>query len=302
MHELLKRYGEWALVAGAAEGIGEAFTIQLFRAGFNVILVDINAQALKNLAEKLEPGFAMIPRQQPESGKEAGIVSSGKIFGEDWATRPDQLRGSVDSRIKILCLDLASTDAASVCMEAIRSVQCRFLVYVAAFSKVTAFTDLAPVDVDRFIDTNNRTLIHLVQQFANERQNGNRSGILLISSLAGLIGPPLVATYAATKGFIILLAESLHHEMKQKDIDVTACCAGVTETPMFLSTRPKYGLFKPQIQKPETVAAFALKMVGRKAICISGRSNRAAYFLLTRILPRKISGKLVARNMIALYK
>lgn len=302
MHELLKRYGEWALVAGAAEGIGEAFALQLFRAGFSVILVDINAQALSALANKLEPGFVIKPQQQPESGKEAGIESSEKISDEDRATGPDQQQGSRNHRIKIIHLDLASTEAALVCMEAIRSVQCRFLVYVAAFSKVTAFTDLDPAEIDRFIDTNNRNLIHLMHQFAREQIHGGRKGVLLISSLAGLIGPPLVATYAATKGFIILLAESLHHEMKQKGIDVTACCAGVTETPMFLSTRPKYGLFKPQIQKPEAVAAFALKMVGRKAICISGRGNRAVYFLLTRVLPRKISGTLVSRNMNALYR
>lgn len=263
MNDLRKRYGDWALVAGAAEGIGEAFTRVLAGVGMNVIMVDINPKALQSLSEKIK--------------EETGVTT------------------------RTIELDLSTPQAADICMEAVRETGCRLMIYVAAFSKISEFLDLSSAELDRSLQTNTRTVVHLVHQFAGNLKNKGTGGVLLISSLAGLIGAPLVAPYAATKGFNILLAESLHHEFKTLGIDVTACCAGVTVTPMFLSTKPRYKSFKPQIQQPEAVARYGLKMLGRKAVCISGAGNRLSFFILNRLLPRGLVGRIMDANMRSLY-
>jgi short-subunit dehydrogenase len=122
-----------------------------------------------------------------------------------------------------------------------------------------------------------------------------------MSSLAGLIGMQLVAPYAATKAFTWNLAEALHYELKQYNIDIMACIAGATATPAYLETLPQYGLIKPAVMKPDKVAEEALINLGRKTLFIPGLSNRISYFLLTRVLPRKVASAITNGTMRKLY-
>ena len=123
-----------------------------------------------------------------------------------------------------------------------------------------------------------------------------------MSSLAGLWGTQLVIPYGATKAFDYNLAEGLHYELKDKNIDVMACCAGATDTPNYQSTRPRKRFFGPSVLKPHFVAEMALKKLGRKAIYIPGFANQITYFLLTRVLPRSISSRIMNRVMHKMYR
>jgi hypothetical protein len=126
-------------------------------------------------------------------------------------------------------------------------------------------------------------------------------GILLMASLAGLWGTRLVATYSGTKAFNLLLAEALSFELKPYPIDVGACCAGATATPGYLGTNPSQGFPGPSVMQPAKVASYALRNLGRKTIIIPGFSNRMSYFLLTRLLPRSLSVKIVNSVMSRTY-
>ncbi|HZD71947.1 MAG TPA: SDR family NAD(P)-dependent oxidoreductase, partial [Actinomycetes bacterium] len=48
-----ERYGPWALVAGASEGIGASFTIALARRGLDMVLIARRAEPLDALAGRL---------------------------------------------------------------------------------------------------------------------------------------------------------------------------------------------------------------------------------------------------------
>jgi short-subunit dehydrogenase len=126
-------------------------------------------------------------------------------------------------------------------------------------------------------------------------------GILLMSSLAGLLGMQYIAPYAASKAFTWNLAESLHHELKPHKIDVMACIAGATATEAYLGTKPQYGFIKPQVQQPSDVAELALKKLGKRALFIPGFSNRFNYFILTRLLPRKMASYFANKTMKSMY-
>ena len=56
--------------------------------------------------------------------------------------------------------------------------------------------------------------------------------------MAGLQGSGYLATYAATKAFNRVLAESLWYEWKDKGVDIIACCAGATATPGYIRSKP----------------------------------------------------------------
>ena len=259
-----EKYGDWAILIGAAEGIGEAFAIQLASQGFNLIMLDKNEASLIALSEKLI--------------KEYNI------------------------QIKNLHLDLIDPNATKIVIQAIADLKCRLLIYNAAFSLIKKFTDHSTEELDIYLQVNVTSQLKLIHSFSNylkeKKQNG---GILLMSSLAGLLGMQYIAPYAASKAFTWNLAESLFHELKPYNIDVCACIAGATLSQTYINTRPKYGMIKPQLQKPEVVAKNALAKLGEKAFFISGRSNRINYFVLTRLLPRKMAGQIANRAIKKMY-
>jgi short-subunit dehydrogenase len=202
-----------------------------------------------------------------------------------------------------LVLDLASEDAPGLCMKKVIEHNCRLLVYNAAYSRVKPFLSADPEELDLYINVNTRTPLKLVFAFAErlkaEQQPG---GVLLMSSLAGLWGTRLVAAYSGTKAFNLQLAEALYHELKPYRIDVSACCAGATATPGYLGANPAYGLIRPSVMDPDRVASIAIKNLGKKVLVVPGFSNRMTYFLLTRILPHRMSEALVNRMMGKTFK
>ena len=265
MPAFTKQYGPWAIVAGGAEGLGEAYAEALARRGINLLLVDNQEASLSTLSRRLTSIYNISVEQ--------------------------------------LLLDLGGDDAYRRILEEASGLDTGLLIYNAAYSRVRPFTDLNEEDLDLFIRVNTRTPVQLVHGFAKKLIKQKRNGgILLMSSLAGLIGMQLVTPYAATKAFNWNLAEALHHELKDYGIDVMACISGPIATAAFLDTEPEYGMIKPRIMKPGEVAEAALKMLGKKVLYIPGFSNRLNYFILTRLMPRRLAASTANRVMAKLYK
>lgn len=264
MTDYLRRFGQWGFVAGAAEGIGAAFCEELAKNGMNVIMVDVKENEMESLANVLAVKYKVTIRQ---------IVT-----------------------------DLGSNDATEKCMGAIKAVNCRLIIYNAAYSRVKPFLSNCHDELDIYLDVNTRTPLKLVHEFASwinsKKQQG---GILLMSSLAGLWGTQLVAAYSGTKAFNLALAEALHHELKPFGIEVSAVCAGATATPGYLGTNPSYGFIRPEVMDPERVAYSAIKNIGKRAVIIPGFSNKITYFMLARILPRSLAARLINKTMARTY-
>jgi short-subunit dehydrogenase len=265
MTDFSKRYGQWALVAGAAEGIGAAFCEELATRGMNLIMVDVKGAEMELLATDLEGNYSISVRR--------------------------------------LLLDLSHYDAAETMIAIMKELDCRLLVYNAAYSRVKPFLEAGPGELDMYLDVNARTPLKLVHEFAGFlKEAGKPGGILLMSSLAGLWGTSLVAAYSGTKAFNLALAEALSHELKPHKINVSVVCAGATATPGYLGTNPSYGFIRPSVMEPGRVASIALNHLGRKTLIIPGISNKLTYFLLTRIFPRSVSANLVNLTMARTYK
>ena len=102
-----------------------------------------------------------------------------------------------------------------------------------------------------------------------------RGGILLLTSMAGLSGSAYMATYAATKSFDLVLAESLWHELGPHGVDVMAVVAGATRTPSMLRSNERFEAY-PGIMEPDEVARGALENLGRGPVWVAGAHNRQA--------------------------
>ena len=258
-----EKYGTWGLVAGAAEGLGKAFSESLAKRGMHVILIDKIEDKLYATANHLEIQYGI--------------------------------------QTKKLLLDLSVVSNISKIFESMQDLDCRLIVYNAAYGPVKPFLNNSSEELDYYIDLNNRMPIHLVFHFIQNLPEATSAGVILLSSLAGLFGTDLVAPYGATKAFNYNLAEGLYHEFHSKGIDILACCAGATDTPNFCATQPKYGFIKPSVTSPHFVAESTLKNLGKKGLYIPGFSNRLTYALITRLLSRKAASRLINKTMKNMY-
>ncbi|MFO8129090.1 MAG: SDR family NAD(P)-dependent oxidoreductase [Bacteroidales bacterium] len=264
MKDLRSHYGPWAAIAGSASGLGEAFARNLAAQGLNLVMIDKDADTLTRLSDILEK----------------------KHFIET----------------RTVVLDLSEENASRQVLSQTGATGCHLLIYNAAYSHILPFLEYEPGALNRFIDTNCRTPLRLAYGFSRQIRDAGRGGIVLMSSLAGLFGTHLVAPYSASKAFNLTLAEALHYELRPYGIDVMSCLAGATATPAFLKTNPRRNFPAASVMDPQHVADAALKQLGRKTLYIPGYSNRLTYFLLQRLMPRRMAAGIVNRVMGRMYK
>jgi short-subunit dehydrogenase len=147
------RYGPWALVAGASDGVGAAFAQGLAERGVNVVLVARRQAKLDQVA--------------------AGITDR---TGAE--TRP-------------LAVDLAEPDAASVIAEATGDLDIGFLVYCAgADPNFEPFLANPIATAEAMVHRNCMVPMQLCHHFAPAMVQRGSGGIVLFGSGAGLAGGP----------------------------------------------------------------------------------------------------------------
>ncbi len=259
-----QRYGPWAVVAGASEGLGAAYAGALAARGLNLVLVARRAWLLTDLAAGLTARFPV--------------------------------------QVRCLPLDLSRPDAAEELALQTGKLEVGTLVYNAAFSAVGPFLD-HPVDEHlREIDTNIRTPLVLTYLFGRRMLARGRGGILLMSSLSAFQGSAFISNYSATKAFNMLLAEGLWEEWRRVGVDVLVCIAGATRTPNYLASAPRQtGRFSDATLEPETVVADALAALGKKPHVIPGRTNRLTSFVMRHLLPRQTAIRFMGRILRDMY-
>jgi len=265
MENLKEKYGSWALVAGAAEGLGKAFAVSLARRGIGVILADVQAEHLEQLGKELEQSFA-VP-------------------------------------VRLLHLDLAGESATGEIIQIMERYSCRLLIYNAAFSRVKPFLENLPQELDRYVQVNMRTPLHLIHAFAtrNPGQPALPKGIILMSSLAGSWGTRLLGPYGATKAYTQILAESLHRELRPEGFDVLVSITGATATPGYLSSLPGERRPPGGVMDPVKVVEECFRALGRAPFVVPGPRNKLAYFMLSRVFPRRWSLRIMNREVEKLY-
>lgn len=259
---LIKKYGRYAFVAGAAEGLGKAFAAGLARRGFDLILIDHKAILLDQTAQSL--------------------------------------RAQYNIETNTMILDLGDLANVEPIVEIMKEYDCRFLVYNAAYGPVKPFLSNSGREAEQYFKVNMEMPYHLVFRFIGLHQ-GKQSGVMLVSSLAGFRGTQFVTPYAATKAWTWNFAEGLYYEFRDAGFDISVCCPGATATPNFLSTNPRGSWMMPKPLSPEKVAEEALDSFGKKLFIIPGFSNKLSHFILTRLLPRGFASALQNATMKRMY-
>lgn len=83
------------------------------------------------------------------------------------------------------------------------------------------------------IQLNVASTVHLAKRVLPDMAARGRGHVLITASVAGTMPTPLEAVYGASKAFVLSFAESLHFELKDKGVTVTALLPGPTDTNFF---------------------------------------------------------------------
>ena len=151
------------------------------------------------------------------------------------ADRLDAIAGEITTGggkppILIPC-DLRDRDAADKIEAALRAadVEVEYLVNNAGFGLFGKAIELDRAEQLGIIDVNIRALADLTLRFAPSVIR-HRGGILNVGSIAGFLPGPGMATYYASKAFVISFTEALRQELKQHGVRVTVLCPGPVPT------------------------------------------------------------------------
>ena len=256
MTDFSQKYGPWALVAGGAQGIGEAWSRYIAERGVNVIALDREQTALDR-----------IKRQLPEE------------FG-----------------VKCLPVrvDLSDDDMLEQVVDAVGNREVGLLVYNAAIADVGPFfKENTGLDFERArIAVNVTGPTVLTYHFAKPMLRRRAGGIVFMSSGAGMKGAAFYSAYSATKAHGINLAEALWYEFRPYNVDVLAVVAGMT---LSTAARDFEHLDTSAFQTPEECVAEAMTVFGKEPCIISGEAHRAGHEQLAQ-LPNTVAVEAMAQN------
>jgi len=260
----IETYGPWALITGGASGIGAEFGRQLAGRGINLALVDVQAGMLRDHAAAMEASYGIEART-------AVVDLSGPDF-------MDGIRPVIDG------LDIG------------------LLVNNAGYGSVGEFMKTDIREMLLTVAVNCRASMVLAREIGPSMMERGRGGIIFVSSSSASCGSPIIANYAATKAYNLILAEALWEELRRYGVDVLALCPGATETPAI----SKSGACLANVPGmpftgPGPVVSEALEALGRSPGVIPGRMNRIAAFMMTRILPRRSAVAYTGKNLRKLY-
>ncbi len=255
-----ERYGPWALVTGAAQGLGAEFARQLAARGLNLLLVDVLEEALRQRAR--------------QTAADSGVET------------------------RALRLDLTRPDMLAALRRATAALDIGLLVNNAGVSAIGPFLDVPAEQHARVLEVNARAPMLLAHHFGGLMRARGRGGIIFVSSGSAVVGTSFVSAYSASKAFVRNLGEALWAELHPRGVDVLAVLVGATNTPGWRAgtPNPDASVWPPVMRAEDTVRE-ALNALGKGPVCTPGVQNRLAFFFTSRLLSRSAAVRMMHREM-----
>jgi short-subunit dehydrogenase len=228
-HAFKDKYGPWAVITGASDGIGRAMAREIAARGLNVVLVARRRERLEALAREIETAHRV--------------------------------------RAKFVAADLAAPGAGAVVLTEIGDLDIGLLAACAGFGTAGRALDIPIADELSMIDVNCRAAFEMTRLCSERFAARGRGGIILMSSIVAFQGAPNAANYAATKAYIQALAEGLRPDLAHAGIDVIASAPGPVASGF--ATRAGMAMGKadtPETVAIETIAALGSKATVRPGL------------------------------------
>jgi short-subunit dehydrogenase len=199
-----QRYGPWALIVGASEGLGAAFADNCAARGLNVALVARRETPLEDVAAGLRQRHGVETRQ---------------IVGD--AGKPDFL---------------ATVQAG------VHGLEIGFMIFNAGVQPGGPYLKIAMEDHLNCIQIQCVAPTQFTYWLGREMMARGRGGMVLVSSGAAQQGMAHWVGYSAAKAYELMLGEGLWDELRDHGVTVAAYVVGSTATPNFQRVQKKLNL------------------------------------------------------------
>ncbi len=243
-----------ALITGASSGIGRDMAINLAKRGYDLVLVARDMQRLEILKKQL--------------------LQENNIEIETFA-----MDLSVEENCKDLHKSVPDVD---------------ILINNAGFGDCGNFTHTDLNKELKMIQTN-IIAYHILMKLYLVDMKAKNSGIILnVASIAGFLQGPLMATYYATKAYIVRISESIREELKKEksNVQISILCPGPVDTNFNNVANVKFQMRSSNSQK---VADYTIKkLLKGKFYIIPGLDVKLAIFF-SHFVPSSLIAKITYR-------
>ena len=241
------RYGPWAVVLGASEGLGEAYAHGAARRELNVVVAARRAELCQRVARDI--------------AAQHGVATHA------------------------VAVDLAAPNFLAELRAVTDPLEVGLVVYNAAAEYTGPFKSQGVESLQRIIAVNCLGPAVVCEHFGRRMLERKRGGLVLMASAAGLAGPAYNAAYGASKAFDMVLGEALWAEWRDEGVDVLSVIGPAIDTPNFRAAAPQDGSMPPAIA-PTIVVEEAFETLGVTPSFVPGAEVRDRLAMLGA-LPRQ---------------
>lgn len=238
------------LVTGASSGIGRDLAKEFAKRKYDLILVARDVQKLESLKNEL--------------------ISKYKINAEYISLDLSVERNCIDLHEKIKNIDILVNNAG--------------LGDFGRFYETDLSKDLT------IIETNIRSVHILTKLYLKDMKERDSGKILNVASIAGFMPGPLMATYYASKNYVVRLSEAIREELhkEKSNVRISILCPGPVKTNFNNVANVK---FEIQSLTSEYVAKYTInKFLKNKFYIVPGFTIKCVKFF-SKIVPTSILAK-----------
>ncbi len=249
-----------AVVTGAGSGIGRAVSLSLARRGCRLALCDINQAAIDEVARELISLGVFCTTHRLDVADRASV-----------AELPTKV--------------LADHNAVHL------------LVNNAGVALGGTFEQVREADFDWLMEINFHGVVRMTRAFLPHLRQVDRARIVNLSSVYGLVSPPMQTAYSASKFAVRGFSNALRHELAGSPVGVTVVHPGGVATSIAKSARVPPGASAQEVETrrkqsermlrmpPEQAGEIIVKAVERDAARVLVGGDAKFMALLERLMP-----------------
>lgn len=188
---------------------------------------------------------------------------------------------------KLIALDLSDSDNCKNLYDQVKDDNIDILINNAGFG---VYGEFDKTDINReldMLDVNVRAVHILTKLFVQDMIKKDSGYILNVSSMAAFLPGPLMASYYASKAYVLRLTQSIQGELihKKSKVYVGALCPGPVDTNFNSVAGVEFGV--PSLSS-DKVAMHAIKMMfKRKKIIVPGFYTKFSTFFI-KFIPNNL--------------
>ena len=193
------------------------------------------------------------------------------------------------TKTEIISMDLSSEENCKELHKQVKDID--ILINNAGFGDCGNFTKTNLQKEIKMIETNIIAYHILTKLYLIDMKAKNQGKILNVASIAGFMPGPLMATYYASKNYVVKLSEAIREELRKEksNVQISILCPGPVETNFNKVANVKFNLREANSMK---VAKYAIKKLEKgKFYIVPGLDVKIA----------KIGAKIIPTNIIAKF-